>query len=55
MDISLQHPQNGNRTLNCDCTDIPARKTPLQYSENCQVKWVQSLVHTVHCNMNKNL
>ena len=55
MDISLQHPQNGNKTLNCDCTDSQVGKTLLQYSEKRQVKWVQFLVHNVHGNMHRHL
>ena len=59
MDISIRHRKNGGRTWDClsylDSTNSPAGKTPLQYSEDHQEKWVQSLAHILHCGMQRDL
>ena len=58
-DISLRHHKNGGRIWDClsypGSTNSPAGKTPHQYSEDHREKWVQSLAHIVHCNMQRDL
>ena len=59
MDTPIRHHKNEDRTWDClshsDSIDSPVGKIPLQYSEDHQEKWVQSLAHTVHCNILKGL
>ena len=59
MDISIRHRKNGGRIWDClfylDSTNSPAGKTPLLYSEDHQEKWVQSLAHILHCDMQWDL
>ena len=58
-DISLRHHKNGGRIWDClsysGSTNSPAGKTPHQYSEDHQKKWVQSLAHIVHYDMHRDL